>query len=53
MAAIKKKGNFLTVQWLELHAFTSKGPGSIPGRELRSYKLRETDKKKKIENKCW
>ena len=25
-------GNSLAVQWLELHAFTTKGPGSIPAR---------------------
>ena len=25
-------GNSLAVQWLGLHAFTSEGPGSIPGR---------------------
>ena len=24
-------GNFLVVQWLELHAFIAKGLGSIPG----------------------
>ena len=24
-------GNSLVVQWLGLHAFTAKGPGSIPG----------------------
>ena len=24
-------GNSLAVQWLGLHAFTAKGPGSIPG----------------------
>ena len=25
------RGNSLAVQWLELHAFTAEGPGSIPG----------------------
>ena len=27
----QSKGNSLVVQWLEPHAFTAKGPGSIPG----------------------
>ena len=27
----KDRGNSLMVQWLGLHAFTAKGPGSIPG----------------------
>ena len=39
------KGNSLAVQWLELHTFTAKGLGSIPGREPRSHKLRGVAKK--------
>ena len=27
----RKFRNSLEVQWLELHAFTAKGPGSVPG----------------------
>ena len=40
-------GNSPAVQWLGLHTFTADGPGSIPGRALRSHKCRGTAKKKK------
>ena len=36
-----------TRQWLGLHVFTSPGPGSISGRELRSHKPRGTAQKKR------
>ena len=32
------QGNSLVVQWLGLHFFTSKGLGSIPDQEVKSYK---------------
>ena len=41
-------GNFLVVQWLRFHTFTTKGLGLISGLELRSCKpLGATQKKKK------
>ena len=43
---LMNKGNSLVVQWLGLHALTADGPGSIPGRELKSHKLRSVAKKK-------
>ena len=48
-AELKKSAseNSLVVQWLGLSAFTAEGPGSIPGRELRSRKPRSVAKKKK------
>ena len=39
------RGNSLAVQWLGLRTFTAEGSGSIPGRELRSYKLHGVAKK--------
>ena len=42
--------NSLVVQWLEFHALTTKGLGSIPGTGIRSHKLHSTvkcSKKKK------
>ena len=38
--------NSLAVQWLRLCAFTAKGLGSIPVRELRSHKLHNVAKMK-------
>ena len=43
----KKKGNFLAVQWLGLHATTAGGPGSIPGWGTKLHKLSGAAKKKK------
>ena len=40
-------GNFLAVHWLGPRAFTAKDPGSIPGQELRAYKLQAAQPKKK------
>ena len=28
---VNNEGNSLVVQWLQMHAFTAKGPGSISG----------------------
>ena len=42
-------GNSLAVQWLGLCTLTAKGPGSIPGGELRSHKPRGVATKQKTE----
>lgn len=44
------RGNFFAVQWLGLHAFIAKSPGSIPGWELRYHKLHGVTKKKNGDN---
>ena len=45
-------GNSLVVQWLGLHAFTVKGPGSFPGRGTKISQVawcsQETNKKSQI-----
>ena len=33
---------FLVVRWVGFHASTAKGPGSIPGQELRAHRLCST-----------
>ena len=40
-------GNSLVVQWLGLHTFTAKGPGSIPGQETKIHTLHSTAEKKR------
>ena len=40
------RGNFLEVQWLELHTATKHGPGSIPGGGTKIPKAVWRDQKK-------
>lgn len=51
----KALGNPLVVQWLELRAFTTKGPHSIPGGETKipgaSWPKNENMKQKQYFNK--
>ena len=40
-------GDSLVVQWLGFHAFTAKGPGSIPGQGTNILQASQMTKKKK------
>ena len=44
-------GHSLVVEWLELHAFTAEGPGSIPDRGTKIQQAARCSQKKKKKKK--